>query len=167
MRFPLSIQGMIIVPHEKLGFHGDLSLETGVGKCPILGISFTSLSSICWRWNIPNSWVMWNHGTFTNPCENGIFPLSAHPINGTSPLLDSDKDGESSKHRPSYRPSIPLCETVIGIIIEPVSQSAVIWHQSLLDRTTTLCKTCRKTLLARPKPVLSSLAAFLQDENTH
>ena len=33
---------------------------TGVGKCPNLGICFTSLSSICWRWSIPNIWVMFN-----------------------------------------------------------------------------------------------------------
>ena len=33
----------------------------------LLGIYFTSPSHICWRWNIPNNWVMWNIGTFTNP----------------------------------------------------------------------------------------------------
>ena len=35
----------------------------------LLGICETNHqnSHICWRWNIPNSWVMWNIGTFTNP----------------------------------------------------------------------------------------------------
>ena len=30
-------------------------------------LNITSLSNICWRWNIPNTWVMWQIRTFTNP----------------------------------------------------------------------------------------------------
>ena len=33
---------------------------------------WTSLSSISWWWNIPNSWVMWKIRTFTNPCHCGF-----------------------------------------------------------------------------------------------
>ena len=30
---------------------------------------------ICWRWHIPNSWVMWKIGTFTNPCKSKVESL--------------------------------------------------------------------------------------------
>ena len=36
--------------------------------------------SICWRWHIPNSWVMWKMRTFTNPClgEHMIYHVGGY-----------------------------------------------------------------------------------------
>ena len=53
-----------------------LVIGPGVGKCPFLGILNITETNICWRWNKPNSWEMWNIGTFTNPCWRD--PVAAH-----------------------------------------------------------------------------------------
>ena len=47
----------------------DLSFGQQKGKCPFLGIGFTSPKQISVRIYIPNSWAMWNIGTFTTPCK--------------------------------------------------------------------------------------------------
>ena len=50
--------------------------------CYFLGIGFTSPNQILFGDDIPNSWVMWNIGTFTNPCiinHNRYRTLSYYP----------------------------------------------------------------------------------------
>ena len=39
-----------------------------VGKCPFLGILKITKTNMGCRWNLSNSGVMWNIGTFANPC---------------------------------------------------------------------------------------------------
>ena len=38
----------------------------------VVGIWFTSPSNICWRLYPLYCWVMWNIGTFTNPCDTEV-----------------------------------------------------------------------------------------------
>ena len=40
----------------------------GIGKCPILGILDITKNSSHLVDHIPNGWVMWNMGTFNDPC---------------------------------------------------------------------------------------------------
>ena len=81
------VSGAMLSPVRRLGFGfgsgmGGRNVVTsgyriasdspGVGKCPFLGICFTSPSIICWR-SIPNSSLMFFIGTFTTPCSLMIF----------------------------------------------------------------------------------------------
>ena len=64
---------------------GQLSFS-GVGKMSqLLGILDITKPNICWRWNIPNRWVMWNIGTLTNPCY-----LSHHTVQMATPMQTMD-----------------------------------------------------------------------------
>ena len=54
--------------------------------------------NICWRWNIPKSWVMWNIGAFINRCYNrgslgNILGLGLYPLMICYGKWDENGDG--------------------------------------------------------------------------